>query len=402
MRCREKEPFAVELDKLRNLYEKGLFKSEFYSAKVDRIEAFRDYESFCNIPFTYKDELRVTSAMERSTTKLEDVYGVFSSSGTTGKKTYYIYSKKDKAVHECFVREYLGKLGVCEKDIGGIMAPIDTGVMAHTMMWEFTTMGAGYVNCPEPSPSNMAELIRTVPVSVVATRPNIASAPMYTPDLVSEFRTSHVRMLILGGGFMSRSRRELIESIWNAECFNLFGMSEMFGPIAAECRQRYGLHFFDDYLMIELVDPDTSEPVQPGKPGVAVYTTLWEKGFPLLRYWTDDYIAIDQTECPCGSKLPRIRHLGRLGDCYKRDGHMVFAEPVEEVLFSHGLLGEYRILDFGDTVKVQTELFGEQSDAGEALAELKCLFDLKSLTLEIVDQNTIERSANGKRFIYAG
>ena len=44
MRCREKEPFAVELDKLRNLYEKGLFKSEFYSAKVDRIEAFRDYE----------------------------------------------------------------------------------------------------------------------------------------------------------------------------------------------------------------------------------------------------------------------------------------------------------------------------------------------------------------------
>ena len=115
--------------------------------------------------FTYKDDIRSTEVYDRTPSSEGEVYGIFSSSGTTGKKTYYVYSKEDKLVHERFVRTFFSGVGIDEKDLGAVCAPIDTGVMAHTMMWQFTTMGAGYVTCVEPSPENIIDLITSVPVT---------------------------------------------------------------------------------------------------------------------------------------------------------------------------------------------------------------------------------------------
>lgn len=208
--------------------------------------------------------------------------------------------KNDKKVHEEFVRTFFDEMDISSDDIGGVMAPVGTGVMAHTMLWEFSTVGAGYVNCPEPSPINMIEIIEKIPVTVIATRPNIASSIAYNPELCSIAQGSSVKKLAVGGGFLSDARRKMIEVAWGAECFNCFGMSEMFGPMAAECREKNGLHYLDKYLMIELLDPISKMPVPEGQPGIAVYTSLWEKGFPLLRYWTDDLMIVDRSKCKCG------------------------------------------------------------------------------------------------------
>ena len=85
--------------------------------------------------------------------------------------------------------------------------------------------------------------------------------------------------------------------------------------------------------MIEIINPKTMEPVSEGEAGVAVYTTLWDKGFPLLRYWTDDVMYITHEPCACGRDLPRLFYLGRLNDSYEIEGTYVFPENVENILF---------------------------------------------------------------------
>lgn len=388
--------YDAELLKLRNLYKKGIFEPEFYKKKITCIEQLDDYDTFQSIPFTYKNEIRNTSVEERTTTRPEDIYGIFSSSGTTGEKTYYIYNRNDKRVHEDFVRTFFTELGITEKDIGGVMAPVDTGVMAHTMMWQFTTMGAGYVNCPIPSPENIIDTITKVPVTVIATRPSIASGIAYNPVIQQMAQKSHVKKLLTGGGFLSKERRKLLEQSWHAECFNMFGMSEMFGPMAGECREKNGLHYLNNYLMIEVVDPHSGKPVDEGEPGVAVYTTLWDKGFPLLRYWTDDIMILTTQRCDCGSKYPRLFYLGRLADSYIVNDAYVFPENLENILFKYGFIGEYCVEKSKNHYLVKTE-GNEDSYSNEMEAEIRTLFGA-DVIVEIVPPKSLNYDGHGRRF----
>ena len=345
----------------------------------------------------YKRQLRDSTIEQRTTTDSKDIYGVFSSSGTTGEKTFYIYNKKDKQVHEEFVRTFYTELGITENDLGGVMAPVDTGVMAHTMMWQFTTMGAGYVNCPIPSPENIIDTITKVPVTVIATRPSIASSVIYNPYITDIARKSHVDKLLMGGGFLSSERRKLLEKAWNAECYNMFGMSEMFGPMAGECKKKNGQHYLSDYLMIEIVDPKTGNPVNVGEIGVAVYTTLWDKGFPLLRYWTDDLMKLDFSQCECGSSNPRLFFKGRLNDCFIIDGEYVFPENIENILFKYGHYGEYLVEQSKNSYTVKVES-GDSVIKEAMLEELK--FILKSeCSVHILMPGSLNYDGHGKRFV---
>lgn len=391
------ERYEKELQTLRELYAKGVFAPEFYQKKLSDIRQLDSYDSFCKIPFTHKREIRNTTVEERSTTEKKDIYGIFSSSGTTGEKTYYIYNRNDKKVHEEFVRTFFTELGIKEEDIAGIMAPVDTGVMAHTMMWQFTTMGAGYVNCPIPSPENMIDTVTKVPVTVIATRPSIASGVAYNPLMQKMAQKSHVKKLLMGGGFLSAERRKLLEKAWDAECYNMFGMSEMFGPMAGECRNKNGLHYLNNYLMIEIVDPKNGNPVEEGIPGVAVYTTLWDKGFPLLRYWTDDLMVITKKKCSCGSPYPRLFYLGRLSDCYLVDDTYVFPENVENILFHYGYIGEYCVEKARNSFLVKTE--GNSCEINpEMVRKMQELFH-SVVTIQVVTPGSLNYDGHGRRFI---
>lgn len=97
-------------------------------------------------------------------------------------------------------RSFLGELGISNSDIGAIMAPVDTEVMANTMMWQFITVGAGYVNCPEPSPQNIVETCECVLVTTIATRPSVVSGIMYDSELCDIVHKSNVNKLIFFGG----------------------------------------------------------------------------------------------------------------------------------------------------------------------------------------------------------
>ena len=148
--------------------------------------------------------------------------------------------------------------------------------------------------------------------------------------------------------------------------------------------------------MIEIVDPKTGEPIPNGKPGVAVYTTLWEKGFPLLRYWTNDLMIRKSEVCSCGSTLPRIFYLGRLDDCYFINNQYVFPEEIENILFRYGYIGEYCVERHRDTFLVKTE--GIQTKASPTLIkEAEQLFQSET-RVEVVTPGSLNYDGHGKRF----
>ena len=109
-------------------------------------------------------------------------------------------------------------------------------------------------------------------------------------------------------------------------------------PIGNECAEQDGFHYISDDILLEIISPDSGMPVPEGELGVGVYTTLWDKGFPLLRYWSGDLMRILPEPCPCGCGLPRFSYFGRMSDClHLSDGSWVAPRQVEELTLPKGI-----------------------------------------------------------------
>jgi len=324
-------------------------------------KSITDYTGFLSLPFTYKQEIREASSADLTAAEPSEVFGLFSSSGTTGDKTYFTFTFQDKAVHTECAAAYLGGIGITAEDLGGVLAPIGQGMMGQTMIWQFTACGAGYINCPMPSPEAVTDLIARFPVTVLAGLPNtMAAVPASSAWNAVAAQQSTVKRLLMGGDYLSSQKRRMLEQSWHAECYNLFGFSEVFGPMASECKQKDGLHFLPQYFFIEVIDPDSLQPVAPGEIGIAVYTTLWNKGFPLLRYWSDDFVSLSFDDCPCGCGLPRFWFHGRMADAFKNNrGQWVLPSDVEPVLAEASFSGIYRIVRKANQYTLELEYAGE-------------------------------------------
>lgn len=325
----------------RDRYYTTPFHAQKYGAALTGISS---YAEFSQLPFSYKHEIRESDRHNITAAKRGEVFGLFSSSGTTGDKTYYTFTNADKAVHTQCAETLLGGIGISAGRLGGVLVPIGTGLMGQTMMWQFTACGAGYINCPAPSPDAVAELVTRFPVDALAGLPNIAASVGTNPEWAAAARDSNVRTLLMGGDCLTEHKRRLLEQLWGADCYNMFGFSEIFGPFAGECRQKNGLHFLPQYLFIEVIDPATLQPVPEGEAGMAVYTTLWNKGFPLLRYWSDDFIRLSSEPCGCGNSLPRFWFMGRMADSFRAGtGRWVFPTDIEPILAQADFYGPYRV-----------------------------------------------------------
>lgn len=117
---------------------------------------------------------------------------------------------------------------------------------------------------------------------------------------------------------------------WGLEGWlNQYGSSEM-GPIAFECTHHQGLHVHDDFHYVELIDPETGQPVTaPDQPGEVVLTGLTtQRGFLPIRYGMGDVASWLRTEpCTCGRTSPRLGPiLGRVDHQLKVYGQTVFPD----------------------------------------------------------------------------
>jgi phenylacetate-CoA ligase len=192
----------------------------------------------------------------------------------------------------------------------------------------------------------------------------IHAIPSYLGRLFEVFQTegldprrdTELRMLVIGAEPHTEEQRIRIQEMFGVKAFNSFGLSEMNGPgVAFECEYQTGLHIWEDAFVVEIVNPDTLEPVPDGEYGELVMTTLDRQAMPLIRYRTRDITRFIPGDCPCGRTHRRIdRITGRSDDMFIIKGCNVYPMQIEGVLL--------KIAEVGDDYRIRLETIDDQDE----------------------------------------
>lgn len=220
--------------------------------------------------------------------------------------------------------------------------------------------------------------------------------------------------MIYGSERSSDAMRERIKALLGLEdMFDIPGMTELYGPgTGLECSRHEGIHYWADYYIVEIVDPETLEPLLPGEMGEMVVTTLRKEAAPLIRYRTRDITRLMERPCSCGNILPmHDRILGRTDDMFIFRAVNIYPGQIDHVLSRiEGIGSEYQIvLDRGEdgrdymTIRVEREEGMERSmdqDISKRIAEEIRNHILVSCSVEIVDYGTLPRSERKSKRVF--
>jgi phenylacetate-CoA ligase len=176
-------------------------------------------------------------------------------------------------------------------------------------------------------------------------------------------RDTKLKVLAIGAEPHSEEQRKRIEEMMGVKAYNSFGMSEMCGPgVGFECPEQNGMHFWEDYYIVEIVNPETLEPVPDGEIGELILTTLCREAMPLLRYRTRDLTRVLGRTCPCGRNHVRIdRMKGRSDDMMVLRGVNIFPIQIEKILMQFSELASNYLITLttdeeNDNMTVEVEL----------------------------------------------
>ena len=295
-----------------------------------------------------------------------EIVRIHSSSGTTGKPVIIPYTAKDvddwaTMFARCYALAGIGKedriqitpgYGLWTAGIGFQLGAEKLGAMA-------IPMGPGNT---EKQLQMMVDLQSTV----------IAATSSYALLLAEEVAKRGLKdKIALKKGVIGSERwgdkmRGRIKQELGITLYDIYGLTEVYGPgIGISCDAEDGIHYWDDYVYLEIIDPVTGKPVPDGEEGEIVLTTLVKEGAPLIRFRTHDLSRIIPGECGCGCKYPRIDIIkGRSDDMFKVHGVNMFPSQVEEVLRAiPGVSSEYAIaLGWDENTKKDVMMMTVEAD----------------------------------------
>lgn len=340
-----------QFDSFKGLLERLEANSPFYKSKFKisdtDINSVKSPDDIKNLPFTTKEELRDAYPLGLQAVPDEKVVRIHSSSGTTGKPIIIPYTEND-------VRDWAGLMARCFEMAG--MTPLDR--VQITPGYGLWTAGIGFQAGVEKAgamaipmgPGNtdkqlqmMMDLKSTVLISTSSYALVIAEE-VAKRGIRSQI---HLRKGIIGSERWGEKMRNRIKNELGIEIYDIYGLTEIYGPgISLDCDYHTGLHYWDDYLYFEIIDPVTCEPVKDGEYGELVITTLKKEGAPLLRYRTRDITRLIPGTCPCGSPYPRHDVIvGRTDDMVKVKGVNIYPGQIDELLRDiKGVSSEYQVV----------------------------------------------------------
>ena len=345
-----------------------LLASDSYYGKMYRemgVTEIHSQEDFEKLPFSSKDDLRNAYPLGIMAVPEEEIVRIHSSSGTTGKPVIIPYTAKDVddwaiMFARCYETAGIGKLDRIQITPGYGLWTAGIGFQLGAEKLGAMTIPMGPGNT-EKQLQMMIDLQSTV---ITAT----SSYALLLAEEVSKRELKDKIMLkkgVIGSERWGDKMRARIKNELGIQLYDIYGLTEIYGPgIGISCSHDCGMHYWDDYIYIEIIDPVTGKVLPDGELGEIVITTLVKEGAPLIRYRTHDLSRIIPGECPCGSKFPRLDTImGRTDDMMKIKGVNVFPSQIEEILkeFSE-VSSEYQIrishLDGKDTMRIYVETNG--------------------------------------------
>ena len=373
------EQFSLIKEQFKTLKE----RSEFYARKFDGIDLsqVQTQADFENLPFSEKDDLRQVYPLGLAAVPEEEIVRIHSSSGTTGTPVIIPYTAQD-------VDDWATMFARCY-EMAGITAHDRIHITPGYGLW---TAGIGFQLGAEKlgamaipmGPGNTEKQLRMMADLKSTVLCATSSYALLLSETIAEQGirdTLHLTKGVIGSERWGDKMRERIANELGVELFDIYGLTEIYGPgIGISCHEHVGMHYWDDYVYCEIVDPKTGETVPDGEVGELVITTLRKEGAPLIRYRAHDLTRIIPGGCACGSQFPRIDILvGRTDDMVKVKGVNMFPAQIEEVIqFTDGASSEYQIMIdhlFGkDIITVFFETAATGDDKRKVEEELVFIF----------------------------
>lgn len=404
-----REQFELFKKMLKRLAENSPFYREKFKSSQVNIGDIVTPEDIKHLPFTTKEELRDAYPLGLKAVPDEQVVRIHSSSGTTGKPVIIPYTAKD-------VNDWAEMMARCFKVAG--VTPLDR--VQITPGYGLWTAGIGFQAGVERlgamavpmGPGNTDKQLQMMMDMKSTVFIATSSYALLIAEEVAKrgIRSKiHLKKGIIGSERWGEKMRNRIKNELGIEIFDIYGLTEIYGPgISIDCSYHTGIHYWDDYLYFEIIDPKTGEAVQEGEYGELVITTLKKEGAPLLRYRTRDITRIIPGKCPCG--LPYPRHdiiVGRTDDMVKVKGVNIYPGQIDELLRNiDGASSEYQVvIEHKDGKDIMTLRVEKEDSAGSGVVGSRIVEEFKrkigiQIQSEVVNIGELPRSEKkSKRII---
>lgn len=374
---------ALQLQGLKWTVSHAYNNSPFYRKKLDdaRVthDLIRTLDDLQRLPFTTAQDLRDDYPFPLRAAPFDKIVRVHASSGTTGKRKVLCYTQKDiDDWADMFARCFeMARLSTSDR----VQIAVGYGLWTAGVGFQLGCERFGAMAVPVgPANTEMhCQLLEDLQSTVFCSTASMALLMVEEIERRGQRDRLSLNKFIFGAERHSRKMRERIQEITGAEhLFDIPGLTELYGPgTGLECIAHDGVHYWADYYILEIVNPETLEPVIPGEIGEMVVTTLRKEGSPLIRYRTRDLTRLIPEQCRCGNLLPRHDHiLGRSDDMFIFRAVNIYPGQIDHVLSQvPGVGSEYQIHlfrqeDGRDIMLVRVEMLGNDSpDTGKEIVE---------------------------------
>jgi phenylacetate-CoA ligase len=414
--CMDREELKqLQLEQLQATLSRVYMNVPFYRRKFDEMrvdpDEFRSLDDLRKLPFTTKNDLRDNYPYGLFAVPLREVVRIHASSGTTGMSTVVGYSKNDIKNWSNLVARVLTAGGVTKDDVVQIAFGYSLFTGGFGLHYGAERIGASVIPISSGNTARQIKIMQDFRTTALVCTPSYA---LLIADTIQEMgidiNALSLKYGLFGAEPWSEKMRQEIQDKLRIIATDNYGLSEVMGPgVAGECLQRNGLHINEDHFLVEIINPDTLEPVAPGEIGELVITTLTKEAFPVIRFRTRDLTRLMAEPCPCGRKTAKmLRVMGRTDDMLIIRGVNVFPSQIENVLMSvEGTEPHYQIVvdrkSALDEVTVMVEVsesifFDEMKKQAQLIETIKKRLSSElsiSVNVKLVEKKTIER-AEGK------
>ena len=384
---------ALQLERLQHTV-RHCMNSPFYQKKFQELgitpEDIKTLDDVRKLPFTSKEDLRENYPFGLACVPMKDCVRLHSSSGTTGNPTVVLHTQKDLDEWANAVARCLWMVGSRPEDV--FQNSAGYGMFTAGLGFQYGAERVGMLTVPAAAGNTIRQIkfIKDFGTSVLHAIPSYASRiyEVMKEEGVDPRKDTKLRVLCIGAEPHSEEQRQRIEQNLGVKAYNSYGISEMMGPgVAFECQEQNGLHIWEDYFIVEIIDPVTLKPVPDGELGELVITTINREAMPLLRYRTRDLTRILPGKCPCGRNHKRLARLqGRSDDMMILKGVNIFPIQIEKILLGFKELNtDYLItletVDSNDIMTIDVELSQMFTDDYNRLKSLE-----REITRQLKDE----------------
>lgn len=379
-RLKETVKLAVNSPFYKEVFEKN-------GLTPDSIQTLDDLQK---IPFTTKNDLRTHYPFGMAAIPIQKCVRIHSSSGTTGNPTVVLHSARDLDQWANQVARCMYMVGLRDTDV--FQNTSGYGMFTGGLGFQYGAERLGALTVPAAAGNTKRQIkfitdFGTTCLHIIPSYATRLAEVMYEMG-IDPRRDTKLHTVCIGAEPHSEEQRKRIEQLLGVKAYNCFGMSEMNGPgVAFECPEQNGLHIWEDYVIPEIINPTTLEPVPEGEIGELVLTTINREAMPLLRYRTRDLTRFIPGECSCGRTHRRLaRFVGRSDDMIILKGVNIFPIQIEKILMNFKELGSNYLITietvgYNDEMLIEVELSDLFTDDYSALERLA-----KEVTRQLKDE----------------